>query len=139
MDTLAIRVEAKEIREIRESLGLISDMFKQHMSILKRYKKQKNSKNLISILIQFVLLGCFQVLLIDYEMLLGNVRSCWVVAYNQICFYNSKLNVMEVELYFQCICIDTKPQLTLAFRTFRIVIQEFNLNIRLSLLLTLTL
>ena len=40
----SIRVEANEIREIRESLGLISDMFKQHMSILKRYKKLSEKK-----------------------------------------------------------------------------------------------
>ena len=44
--TLAVRVEAEEISEIRDALELNSHMFRQHMSMLKRYKivtsKRKN-------------------------------------------------------------------------------------------------
>ena len=46
MGTLAVRVEAKEISEIRDALELNSHMFREHMSMLKRYKivmsKRKN-------------------------------------------------------------------------------------------------
>ena len=45
-DTLAVRVEVKEISEIRESLELNSHMFRQYMSMFKRCKtvtsKRKN-------------------------------------------------------------------------------------------------
>ena len=47
-DTLTVRVEAKEISEIREALELNSHMFRQHMSMLKRYKiVTSNRRNLI--------------------------------------------------------------------------------------------